>query len=229
VIEFLFHHGYREGLIGVLKRRRHYLGISRGFVNVLMNRKGGKSMADLNLDVPLHPGAPWPGKELPPEFRALEKPNSPPAPVQEQTKTVGEPVQKSAEERVPIIQQFAELVRSVTPIAFAGMVLVMWYHSPQPAPVVVQAPSPAAPAPAAAPTPIATEELMRAFAAGYQAAQSNANTAAATVAGRSLTIDGVATDAPRKKPISLNHPRRYWGDPESQRVKQLNQQVMTPQ
>ena len=183
-------------------------------------------MADLDLDVPLHPGAPWPGKELPPQFKRLENPNLPPAgaPVQEQTKAVDKSVQKSAQERVPIIQQFAELVRSVTPIAFAGMVLIMWYHSPQPAPVVVQAPAPTASAPVAAPTPIATEELLKAFAAGYQAAQSNANTAAATVAGRSLTIDGVATDAPRKKPISPNYQRRYWRDSETDRVKQLNQQ-----
>ena len=183
-------------------------------------------MADLDLDVPLHPGAPWPGKELPPRFKALENPDLPPVGtrVQEQTKTVDKPAQKSAQERVPIIQQFAELVRSVTPIAFAGVVLIMWYHSPQPAPVVVQAPPPTASAPAAAPTPIATEELLKAFAAGYQAAQSNANTAAATVAGRSLTIDGVATDAPRKKPISPNYQRRYWRDSETDRVKQLNQQ-----
>src|SRR5437773_2151348 len=138
-------------------------------------------MADLDLRVP----GPWPGKELPPQFQALENPNSPPAgaPVQKRTKTVDEPAPKLVQERVSIIQQFAELVRSVTPIAFAGMVLIMWYHSPQPAPVVVQAPPPTA----AAPTPIATEELLKAFAAGYEAAHSNANTVAATVAGRSVT------------------------------------------
>jgi hypothetical protein len=155
-------------------------------------------MADLDLRVP----GPWPGKELPPQFQALENPNSPPAGVQE---------------RVSIIQQFAELVRSVTPIAFAGMVLIMWYHSPQPAPVVVQAPPPTA----AAPTPIATEELLKAFAAGYEAAHSNANTAAATIAGRSVTIDGVATDALRKKPASANYQRRNNIDT-TERVKQLN-------
>jgi hypothetical protein len=188
-------------------------------------------MADLDLDVPLQPGAPWPGRELPPQFKALENPNSPPAgaPVQKRTKTVDEPAQKSAQERVSIIQQFAELVRSVTPIAFAGMVLIMWYHSPQPAPVVVQAPPPTASAPAAAPTPIATEEVLKAFVAGYQAAQSNANTAAATVAGRSVTIDGVAAEALRKKPASANYQRRHSRDLETERVKQLNQQSMTSQ
>jgi hypothetical protein len=181
-------------------------------------------MADLDPHVP----GPWPGKELPPRFKALENPNSPPAaaPVQKQTKTADEPARKSAQERIPMVQQFAELVRSVTPIAFAGMVLIMWYHSPQPAPLVVQAPPPTA----AAPTPIATEELMKAFAAGYQAAQSNANAAAATVAGRSLPIDGVATDASRKKPASANYERRYWRNLEAERVKQLNQQsATTPQ
>ena len=169
-------------------------------------------MADFDLDAPLQPGAPWPGKELPPHLKAPENPNSPPAgaPVQKRAKTVDEPAQKSAQERVSIIQQFAELVRSVTPIAFAGMVLIMWYHSPQPAPVVVQAPPPTA----AAPTPIATEELLKAFAAGYQAAQSKANPA-------------VATDAPGKKPASANYQRRYWRNLESDRIKQLNQQSMT--
>ena len=166
-------------------------------------------MPDLDFQAP----GPWPGKELPPRFNAFENPNSPPAgsPVQEQTKTVDEPAQKSARERVSIIQQFAELVRSVTPIAFAGVVLIMWYHSPQPAPVVAQAPPPTAPAP----TPVATEELLKAFTAGYQAAQSNANTAA-------------ATDAPRKKPASANYQHRYGRNLDTEPFKQLNQQSLTP-
>jgi hypothetical protein len=84
----------------------------------------------------------------------------------------------------------------------------------------MQAPPPTA----TAPTPIATEELLKAFAAGYQAAQSNANTAAAAVAGRSATIDGVATDAPRRKPASANYQQRHWRNLETERVNQLNQQ-----